>query len=218
MLIIGDVHGCLKTLLALLEKCPANEQVCFVGDLIDRGPDSAGVVDFVMKNNYPCVRGNHEDMALWFYQRAPERIGVYSGDIWLVNGGKQTIASYPDMKMSDEHLDWLEKLPYILSFDIEGADKKLLVSHAGLCPQLPYKDLTDAKRFTGSRETIDGSVLWYRGPVVVPEGSFHVFGHTPHNDSVVRGNHANVDTGGFFRKMTALRYPQMELYEQNFIG
>ena len=63
MIIIGDVHGCYKTLIALIEKLPKDRNITFVGDLIDRGPGSKDVVEFVRKNNYRCVRGNHEDMA-----------------------------------------------------------------------------------------------------------------------------------------------------------
>lgn len=216
MLIIGDVHGCYKTLIALVQKCPPEEQLCFVGDLIDRGPQSREVIDFVKDGGHPCVRGNHEDMALWHYGREPNRNSIYSGDVWLRNGGKTAVASYPEGRMSDEHLDFLASLPYILSF--RSNEKSLIVSHSSFSPRLSYKDLSDAKKFTEDPNTIDNSVLWNRGPLVVAENSFHVFGHTPHNQEVIRGDHANVDTGGFFRKMTALRYPQMEIYEQQFIG
>jgi len=66
VIIIGDVHGCYKTLQALLAKILLNhnEQICFVGDLIDRGPKSKEVVDFVRDRGHLCVKGNHEDMAV----------------------------------------------------------------------------------------------------------------------------------------------------------
>ena len=58
--IIGDVHGCYKTLLALIKQLPKNAHICFVGDLINKGKNSSDVLDFVIENNYDCVLGNHE--------------------------------------------------------------------------------------------------------------------------------------------------------------
>lgn len=58
--IIGDVHGCYKTLLALIKQLPKNAHICFVGDLINKGENSSDVLDFIIENNYDCVLGNHE--------------------------------------------------------------------------------------------------------------------------------------------------------------
>ena len=60
--IIGDVHGCYRSLLALIEQLPHkfDSKICFVGDLIDRGPASADVVEFVRTRGYDAVMGNHE--------------------------------------------------------------------------------------------------------------------------------------------------------------
>ena len=60
--IIGDVHGCYKTLLALIKKLPKDIRICFVGDLIDRGENSKNVVEFIKSNNYDCILGNHKQM------------------------------------------------------------------------------------------------------------------------------------------------------------
>ena len=58
-IIIGDVHGHYDTLIALLDSIAPNndDRIYFLGDLIDRGPKSAEVVDLVMKNQYHCLRG-----------------------------------------------------------------------------------------------------------------------------------------------------------------
>jgi len=60
--IIGDVHGCYKSLLALIEQLPRkfDSKIYFVGDLIDRGPASADVFEFVRLRGYDAVMGNHE--------------------------------------------------------------------------------------------------------------------------------------------------------------
>ena len=81
------MHGCYKTLVALIEKCPKDDQFCFVGDLIDRGPNSCGVVDLVLQQGWQCVMGNHEKMAL------ESGIGRSQFQLWMMNGGEATRAS-----------------------------------------------------------------------------------------------------------------------------
>ena len=67
---IGDIHGCARTLDALLQTLApkSDETLLFVGDYIDRGPDSKGVIDRLirLKKEHPCIflRGNHEDLLL----------------------------------------------------------------------------------------------------------------------------------------------------------
>ncbi len=67
VLIVGDVHGCLDELKALLEKAnysTGETSVVFVGDVCNKGPHSAATVAFCRQNNFLCVRGNHEHSAL----------------------------------------------------------------------------------------------------------------------------------------------------------
>jgi Calcineurin-like phosphoesterase len=67
LIIVGDVHGCLdelKSLLHLCSYCEENDKLIFVGDLVNKGPSSAGVVKFVRSIGAQCVRGNHDDSAL----------------------------------------------------------------------------------------------------------------------------------------------------------
>ena len=102
MLVVGDVHGEFRTLMKLLDKFPT-EQVCIVGDLIDRGPDSIEVVDHVIANSdrIKCVRGNHEQLCLdYFDNDDPE---------WLIDGGKAVHDAYlydnPPEKLT-QHLEF----------------------------------------------------------------------------------------------------------------
>ena len=59
--LIGDVHGCYKTLCALIDRLPrgSDSKICFVGDLIDRGEGSFEVVQLAMRCGYAAVMGNH---------------------------------------------------------------------------------------------------------------------------------------------------------------
>ena len=60
MIIIGDVHGNIKTLMALIKQLPSDEKLCFVGDLIDRGPSGKDVIDYVRSEKHDCVMGIHD--------------------------------------------------------------------------------------------------------------------------------------------------------------
>jgi serine/threonine protein phosphatase 1 len=93
ILAIGDIHGCLTALDALLDRvAPAPDDLLItLGDYVDRGPDSSGVLDRVIAlhedGRLIALRGNHDVMML----KARERVDVR---LWLACGGKQTLASY----------------------------------------------------------------------------------------------------------------------------
>src|SRR5262249_55669856 len=94
---IGDVHGNPGELGALLDSLPLSpgDVVCFVGDYIDRGHDSKGVIDLLLAARgrtdveWVFLKGNHEDMCLSFLGRS----GNW-GDSWLANGGVAAVRSY----------------------------------------------------------------------------------------------------------------------------
>lgn len=203
MIIIGDVHGCYKTLMALLEKLPKDRNITFVGDLIDRGPDSKSVVDFVRKNNHRCVKGNHEDMA----KNNPTE--------WLKHGGMQTFNSYSeDEKAWEDDLKWLNDLPLYIEFpelkDEEG--RALLVTHssAGCCWDLD-KDGIEFPHM----------IMWNRKDPTSPEGYYNVFGHTPQREGgpLVEEAFANIDTGVFFEDglLTAMLFPEKKIITQELV-
>jgi serine/threonine protein phosphatase 1 len=132
-IIIGDVHGHYNTLQNLLDAIAPNqdEEVYFLGDLIDRGPDSAKVVDFVMNSGYGCVRGNHEEMLLQIIEQ-----GIDVEDLiyaWLYNGGQATLTSYKN-NIPTEHIKWLQNLPMYLDLG------DLWLVHAGLNPDLTLEE------------------------------------------------------------------------------
>ena len=219
--ILGDVHGCMKTLMALVDKLPGEKNLAFVGDLIDRGPDSKEVVEYVMSNKFPCVLGNHEDLALYHHGRRPKREGIYDSAIWMRNGGKNTIKSYSG-EISKEHLDYFETLPLTMEFPFTYTKDglTLFLSHTTIC-DFGMKEVEDNLKLACQLDNpkyLGNSIIWNRGAHLNLEGVYHVYGHTPHNGKVVQEAEANVDTGGFYRKMTALRFPEMEIYEQEFIG
>src|SRR4030067_2555140 len=128
MIVIGDVHGCFDTLMALIAQLPKDIPYCMVGDLVDRGPKNRDVVDFVRKNKIPCVTGNHE-LLMQSYDWEMRQC-------WMMNGGGQTSREYdtvtpigeqydmyvnPPSKVRDvpafeDDIKWMRKLPLYLEF------------------------------------------------------------------------------------------------------
>jgi serine/threonine protein phosphatase 1 len=214
MIIIGDVHGCYDTLMALIAKLPVGEQICFTGDLIDRGKYTKEVVEFVKSNNYDCVMGNHEDMMC-------NRDKFDTRNMWLNNGGEQTLSSYKFCDdLFESHCKWLEQLPIAKYYpDIKDENgNALLVSHANV-GAIDVNCLDDLFKNGMFKQM----ALWNRPfKVEVPEGVFNVFGHTPNKEPIVKDNYANIDTGCCFNrdgynKLTALMFPEMEIIQQEYI-
>ena len=102
-IVIGDVHGHYDTLNLLLEAIAPNseDQVYFLGDLIDRGPESSQVVDFVMRQKYHCILGNHEHMLLETVGKGDVNTHQLQG--WRYGGGYSTLVSY-DHQIPQEHI------------------------------------------------------------------------------------------------------------------
>jgi serine/threonine protein phosphatase 1 len=190
---IGDIHGSLPQLRELLLRCEhhaAGRPVMFVflGDYIDRGPDSAGVIRAMMdlqsqrQHRVIALKGNHEALALDVVDRtAPAAF-------WLTQGGGATLASYGVQSaaaLPGDHVEWLRSLP--LRYD----DGRRLFVHAGIDPAKPL----DAQS--------ERDLLWIREPFLSDARSYGrliVHGHTPQSSGTpdLRDNRLNIDTGAVF--------------------
>ena len=128
-LVIGDVHGHYSALCNLLEGIGLNndDEIYFLGDLIDRGPQSSEVVKFVMDNEYQCILGNHEIMLL--EALGSEQLNHQVFQSWLQNGGNATVMSYGHQMPPREHIEWMKSLPFY--YDL--GDYWLV--HAGVDPR-----------------------------------------------------------------------------------
>ena len=108
---IGDVHGCLAAfdaVLAAIDPEPSDSLI-LLGDFVDRGPDSAGVIDRLIELRERCflftIMGNHDELMLEVIEESTWKFGQ-----WLMYGGEQTLQSYGTDKVSDipkEHVEFL---------------------------------------------------------------------------------------------------------------
>ena len=163
-------------------------KMVFLGDYIDRGPSSLGVLRFLMKlqsseaSKVICLKGNHEELAL-----AAVKGGIYERH-WLRNGGRETLSSYGisvATQLPQQHLDWMGSLP------THHDDGLRLFVHAGIDP---------SRRFDQQDEH---DLLWIREPFLSDARYYArlvVHGHTPtrHGAPDQLPNRLNIDTGAVY--------------------
>ena len=223
--IIGDVHGCYAELVMLLQKLgyqveqnqekmtvtpPTGRTAIFVGDLTDRGENSAAVLRLVMQmvadGNALCVCGNHDDKLRRYLE----------GKKVNVNHGLETTVE----QLEKESAEFKEEVRTFLDglsshYILDGG--KLVIAHAGLAEHMQGRTSGAVSSFclygqtTGETDEFGLPVRYpwakeYRGKAQV------VYGHTPVPEPLSLNNTLNIDTGCVFGgKLTALRYPSQEL-------
>ncbi|MER6379179.1 polynucleotide kinase-phosphatase [Streptomyces sp. NPDC001250] len=217
--IVGDIHGCAAELESLLAKLgyvdgvhPEGRTAVFVGDLVDRGPDTPGVLRRVMSmvasGNALCVPGNHENK----YGRH-----LRGRKVQHTHGLAETIAQMEgeSQEFKDQVRAFLEGL--VSHYVLDGG--KLVVCHAGL-PEKYHGRTSGRVRShalygdtTGETDEFGLPVRYpwaedYRGRAAV------VYGHTPVPEATWLNNTICLDTGVVFGgKLTALRWPERELVD-----
>jgi serine/threonine protein phosphatase 1 len=212
---IGDVHGRIDLLNALLKRIDENIAAfpierpvhVFLGDYVDRGPNSRDVVDRLIARSQTheivCLKGNHEAFLLEFFEDP-----TVLAD-WRQSGGLPTLISYgltpPSRMESSGH----EKLADALRQKMPEEHRKFLNSlrmtfvcgdyffvHAGVRPGIPL----EAQK--------EEDLLWIRDEFLQSKADFGkivVHGHTPIDEPDVRRNRINIDTGAFASgKLTCL--------------
>jgi serine/threonine protein phosphatase 1 len=215
---VGDIHGRLDLLTRLhaliaadAETSTAQRRVLvYVGDYVDRGPDSAGVIDLLLDRPLPGFEivhllGNHEETMLRF------PVDITVGPTWLYYGGVETLLSYGvDVRSNawrDErelcrlqaevrrcvprrHVEFMRAMPL---FHVEG---DYLFVHAGIRPGVPLEQ----------QEADD--LLWIRGDFLrsrVDHGKIVVHGHTITEMPDAQPNRIGIDTGAFYsNRLTCL--------------
>lgn len=208
---VGDVHGCFDLLLLLLAKVVADSRerangrrpiLIFCGDYVDRGPDSAKVVEAVIQLrrrddfDVRLLKGNHEQAMLDFLTDPVGAIG------WLRFGGVETLAAYgvtlkdgfADASLIDARDRLLERMPAPHLHLLHQLELILVVGdyavvHAGVRPGVALESQSEE------------DLLWIREPFIGSSGPFEkviVHGHTWADDQPQRqSNRIGVDTGAY---------------------
>ncbi len=216
LIAIGDVHGCALTLDALIRSLDigADDHLVFIGDYIDRGPDSKGVIDrlFALREKHTCtfLQGNHEELMLGYLDD-----GEY--DLWAINGGVATLESYGAVGngsvIPEEHVEFVRETKMYLETD------EFFFVHAGLKP-----GLTIAENLEVGDEMV---YLWERGHLKatdLPWEKTVVCGHTPVPEPMDTEKLINIDTGCVFYThpslghLTAVRLPERRYSRIPFVG
>lgn len=211
---VGDIHGHYDALRHLWDLiAPATgDAVYFLGDLIDRGPQSAAVVDFVRCYGSGCVRGNHEQMLIDSF--VDQGIRIPAMQRWINSGGDSTIASYEnsfDDLRAD--LEWIESLPLYIDLG------NVWLVHAGLNPSLSVTSQTTEEccwsrgifhqmrsPYFTDKQIIVGHTMTFTFPQVSP-------------GQLVEGpGWSNIDTGAYDPRsgwLTALDWDNQMVYQVN---
>ena len=231
---IGDIHGDLVHLLALWDRLPAldaTDTIVFLGDYVDRGPDSAGVIRWVRhvlpmltEARVVCLRGNHEDAWLRVVDKGwPEFVlpmgnGARACLASFTGNGDDLVALLDGCFLPADVVAWMRELPYWYE------DEHAIYVHAGV-----------PRTAEGWAHPSDvdppSTLLWTRAPAFFRtyDGKQIVVGHTPTGllppelsehtpadpeDAWVRGSVFATDTGcgkgGF---LTAVMFPERAVYE-----
>jgi serine/threonine protein phosphatase 1 len=201
---IGDIHGLLDRLRSLLARCEhdaagAPMRLVFVGDYIDRGPDSRGAIEHVMAlqerlaDSVVALMGNHEAMPLAAIDE------TMPAGAWLTQGGAATLLSYGVVSaraLPHAHVTWLRSLR--MSYD-------------------------DGRRLEKPLDAQDDALLWIREPFLSDArdyGRLIVHGPTPTRtgEPDLRTNRVNIDTGAVYgRALTTAVFDEDETPPRGFL-
>ncbi len=202
LLAVGDIHGCLDQLNALMSQVAPTlgDQVIFLGDYVDRGPASSGVIDYLIEFGRALpstvfLRGNHDQMFA-------DYLDGHEPTIFLMNGGLKTLSSYQNngqWPIPSPHRAFLEAL-----LNVYETEDYIFV-HAGLRPGIPLaeQDITD--------------LLWIRREFITSDydwGKTVVYGHTPLEAPLLTETRVGLDTGCVYgRQLTCCDVHTRQLWQ-----
>ncbi len=209
--VVGDIHGHFSRLDAAMRQIdfdPAVDRIFSVGDMVDRGPESERVLEYISQPWFHAVRGNHEDMAI----RYPE--GSMDMETYVRNGGAWMVGSPRSFQI--EVSDALSTLPVAITVETDVGD--IGIVHAD-CPAARWRDftgrLTHPSLTSRDRTLLTQQALWSRERIesgdctTVQDVAAIVVGHTPLGQISRLANVYYIDTGACFKHMNKLTLVQL---------
>jgi serine/threonine protein phosphatase 1 len=197
---VGDVHGCFERLVAIHEQIAADlaerpvdtSVLIHLGDYIDRGLDSAQVVEWLLAGPPVPVQtvvnlmGNHEHMMLAAITEAE----AGSGELWMRNGGAESLMSWGVPRAANSN-EWAALIPrphliFLRDLALHHRVGPYLFVHAGVRPGIPLNQQNRR------------DLLWIREPFLSSKkdhGAVIVHGHSPRRDPFIGSNRIGIDTG-----------------------
>jgi serine/threonine protein phosphatase 1 len=221
LIAIGDIHGCPATLDALLNRIApgSDDHLVFVGDYIDRGPDSKAVIDRLLaleeedEDGPACtfLRGNHEALMLDYLGGGEDRAQATQAlRLWQQNGGQTTLRSYADgqtVELPEAHVAFVQRT------ELYHETPDFFFVHAGLNPQRTIRENVEQE---GER-----TFLWARDHLEAPRVAWDkpvVCGHTPQRQPLDREKLIAIDTGCVYHQRPGLgRLTAVHLPERRFV-
>ncbi|PKN64075.1 MAG: serine/threonine protein phosphatase [Deltaproteobacteria bacterium HGW-Deltaproteobacteria-15] len=208
--IFGDIHGCLDVLIRLMEKIdwdPDRDRLIYLGDYIDRGEDSRGVIEYLLAlsetaKNVDYLMGNHEAVFLDFLSGVDTRT-------FLANGGGSTLYSYGFQYGSGKGTDWGNRIPqehldFLKSLKPWVELEDYYVVHAGMRPGVALQ-----------KQSLE-DLVWIRDPFILSDYDFGkrvIFGHTPYSEPLIMDNKVGLDTGAVYgNRLTCLELPAFRFH------
>jgi len=212
---VGDIHGQLDKLLDIHDRIGRDQSevgdtgapVIHVGDLVDRGPNSKGVIDHLIAGiirgeNWIVLKGNHDRLFHRFLENPDWRDPVLRPDYtWLHRnmGGWTTLNSYgiktdTDLPLAELQMQALAKVPeahrrFLIELPLYHQWGNLLFVHAGIRPRVPLAQQTE------------DDLIWIRHAFhdyMEPHGPLIIHGHTVIDRVTHYGNRINIDTGAAY--------------------
>jgi serine/threonine protein phosphatase 1 len=196
LIAIGDIHGSITRLNALIRKLELSksDKLVFLGDYVDRGEDPKAVVEALIKLcdefDVTPLKGNHEQMFLDFLSDP-----VLNYRLFVSNGGHATLNSYGDDSVPEHHLEFLKGLK------VSYETPEYYFVHAGVNPVFRLDD------------QIEDDLLWIRDEFIDCDFNFGkkvIFGHSRVAEPLVHSNKIGIDTGAYKRegRLTAVILPE----------
>lgn len=203
LVFVGDIHGCKHELVMLLDKMkfnPKHDHLITTGDMIDKGPDSLGVVDLLLEMNASCVRGNHEDRVLQTRNSLQHMLAAPVGLEEQSKSPKEDDAERALARsLGPEQAAYLQSCPVILRVgDVSAFRGEVVVVHAGLVPGVPLVNqdpssamtmrVIDLRNYVPSRDhkpdrhSVPWTRLWNKVQKVIPNSQSRYGQSAPHSE------------------------------------